>query len=126
MLAAGEQGTARLRLIESIFGRATRQFLLGCGLSRGWRVAEIGCGVGQVSLWMAELGASVIAVDGKAAQIETAGRYVREQGISNIEFRAADAYETGLARGAFDLVYSRFLMCHLDDPIRALREMYRY
>lgn len=124
MLAAGEQGNARLRLIDSIFGGATRQFLLACGLSPGLRVAEIGCGVGLVSLWMAELGASVIAVDGKAAQIETAGRYVREQGISNIEFRAADAYETGLARAAFDLVYSRFLMCHLQDPMRALREMY--
>src|SRR5215467_2937538 len=124
MLTAGEQGTARLRLIDSIFGQATRQFLLSCGLTRGWRVAEIGCGVGLVSLWMAELGASVIAVDGKAAQIDTAGRHLREQGISNIEFRVADAYETGLPREAFELVYSRFLMCHLPDPVRALREMY--
>ena len=124
MLAVGEQGTARLRLVDSIFGEATRQFLLACGLSPGWRVAEIGCGAGLVSLWMAELGASVIAVDGKAAQIETASRYAREVGISKIEFRAADAYETGLPRGAFDLVYSRFLMCHLHDPVRAMREMH--
>lgn len=123
MLAAGERAAARLRLIDSIFGSATCEFLLACGLKRGWRVAEIGCGVGLVSLWMAELGVSVIAVDGQTAQIEIAGKYAREQGISNIEFRAADAYDTGLPREAFDLVYSRFLMCHLPDPVRALREM---
>lgn len=124
ILAAGERAAGRLRLIDSIFGPATHEFLLVCGLKPGWHVAEIGCGIGLVSLWMAEFGASVIAVDGKAAQIETAVKCARERGIANIEFRAADAYDTGLPREAFDLVYSRFLMCHLSDPTRALREMY--
>lgn len=123
MLATGERAARRLQLINRIFGPTTREFLLACGLRRGWRVAEIGCGVGLVSFWLAEQGASVAAVDGKQAQLETAARYAREQGIANIEFRAADAYTTGLPRASFDMVYSRFLMCHLPEPVRALREM---
>jgi len=123
MLASGERSALRLRLIDRIFGPATREFLLACGLRRGWRVAEIGCGVGLVSFWMAKRGASVVAVDGKQAQIETAAKCAREQGIANLEFHVADAYNTGLQRTSFDLVYSRFLMCHLPEPVRALREM---
>jgi 2-polyprenyl-3-methyl-5-hydroxy-6-metoxy-1,4-benzoquinol methylase len=57
----------------------------------GWRVVEIGCGVGLVSFWMAEQGASVVAVDSNQAQIEVAAKYAREQGIANLEFHVADA-----------------------------------
>jgi len=123
MLATGERAARRLHLIDRIFGPATREFLLACGLRPGWRVAEIGCGVGLVSFWMAEQGASVVAVDGNQAQIEVAAKYARGQGIANLEFHAADAYNTGLPRASFDMVYSRFLMCHLPAPVRALREM---
>ncbi len=123
MLATGERSTQRLQLIDRIFGSATRQLLLGCGLRRGWKVAEIGCGIGLVSFWMAQQSASVVAVDGKQAQIETAAKYAREQRIANLDFHVADAYNTGLPRASFDLVYSRFLMCHLPEPLRALREM---
>ena len=34
-----------------------------------------------------------------------------------------NAYETGLPRDTFDLVYSRFLLCHLTDPAKALAKM---
>ena len=46
-----------------------------------------------MSLWMAEHGASVVAVDGYQAQIEVAAKYAREQGIANLEFHVADACE---------------------------------
>ena len=84
----------------------------------GWRVADIGCGVGLVSFWMAEkVGStgSVAAVDASAAQIEKAGSYSVRPGFANIVFHAANAYETGLPRESFDLVFSRFLMCHLPE-----------
>jgi SAM-dependent methyltransferase len=35
----------------------------------------------------------------------------------------ANAYETGLPRESFDLVFSRFLMCHVPEPARAISEM---
>ena len=66
---------------------------------------------------------SVAAVDASAAQIETAGNYSARQGFGNIVFHAANAYETGLPRNSFDLVFSRFLMCHVPEPARAMSEM---
>jgi len=66
---------------------------------------------------------SVAAVDANAAQIETAGNYSAQQGFANIGFHAANAYETGLPRKSFDLVFSRFLMCHVPEPARAISEM---
>lgn len=126
MLATGEAAARRLRLIDSIFGPSTRGLLLSSGLTAGWRVAEIGCGVGLVSFWIAEqVGSigSVVAVDASAIQIETAANYAAQKGLTNIAFHTADAYDTGLARESFDLVFSRFLMCHVPEPTRAMREM---
>ena len=40
-----------------------------------------------------------------------------------MRFHQADAYSTGLPRHSFDMVYSRFLMCHLTNPAKALKEM---
>ena len=126
MMATGEAAARRLQLIDSIFGPSTRKLLISSGLKVGWRVADIGCGVGLVSFWMAEqVGStgSVAAVDASAAQIETAGNYSAQQGFANIVFHTANAYDTGLPRESFDLVFSRFLMCHVPEPARAISEM---
>ena len=126
MMATGEAAARRLQLIDSIFGPSTRKLLISSGLRVGWQVADIGCGVGLVSFWMAEqVGStgSVAAVDASAAQIETAGNYAVQRGFANIVFHTANAYETGLPRESFDLVFSRFLMCHLPEPARAISEM---
>jgi len=45
--------------------------------------------------------------------------------FSNVKFVEASATDTGLPYGSFDLVYSRFLLIHLVEPVAALREMHR-
>ena len=126
MMATGEAAARRLRLIDSIFGPSTHELLMSAGLGAGWSVADIGCGVGLVSFWMAKrVGStgSVAAVDASAAQIETAAKYAKQRGLANVVFHTANAYDTGLPRESLDLVYSRFLMCHVPQPARAIREM---
>ena len=59
----------------------------------------------------------------QCSQIETAGNYAARQGFANIVFHTANAYDTGLPRESFDLVFSRFLMCHVPEPARAISEM---
>ena len=50
----------------------------------------------------------------------------RRSSLGQLRFHHADAYDTGLPRGtAFDLVYCRFLLCHLAQPERRVREMRR-
>jgi len=126
ILATGEKAGSRLELLQRIFGLATRQLLSAAGLCSGMRVAEIGCGVGLTAQWVATQicpGGSVVGVDSSSEQLRIAGKSAAEAGISNLSFHEGNAYETGLPRDSFDLVYSRFLLCHLADPARALTEM---
>jgi SAM-dependent methyltransferase len=126
MLATGDAAVVRLRLLDEIFGPGTREFLTSVGLRSGWRVADIGCGVGLVASWIAEqVGENgwVSAVDVSSEQLRLAESNAAAAGLKNISFHQTSAYETGLPRDSFDLVCSRFLMCHLQRPVDALREM---
>jgi ubiquinone/menaquinone biosynthesis C-methylase UbiE len=125
-LATGEPGASRLRLLQRIFGPATQALLKRAGLREGMRVVDVACGIGTVSQAMArEVGpwGLVVGVDSSAAQLEVARADAATAGVRNIEFVRASAYETGLEHGAFDLVFCRFVLCHLQRPLDALREM---
>jgi SAM-dependent methyltransferase len=126
LLAVGEAAARRLLMLDEIFGPHSRELLVRAGLTQGMRVADIGCGTGLVSLWIAtQVGAegSVTGVDMSGEQLGVAEENAAAAGLTTISFQEASAYETKLPRGQFDLVYSRFLMCHLTDPAKALSEM---
>jgi SAM-dependent methyltransferase len=126
MLATGEKAVSRLDLSERIFGPATRRLLSAAGLCSGMRVAEVGCGIGLTARWMSmqvSPDGSVAGVDSSPEQLHIGEKGAAEAGTRNLLFREGNAYETGLPRDSFDLVYSRFLLCHLADPARALEEM---
>ncbi len=126
VLATGEKAVSRLDLLEQIFGPATRQLLSAAGLCSGMRVAEIGCGIGLTARWVSTqvgAGGSVTGVDSSPGQLRVAAEGAAETGATNLSFHEGNAYETGLPRDSFDLVYARFLLCHLADPVKALAEM---
>jgi ubiquinone/menaquinone biosynthesis C-methylase UbiE len=126
LYAAGEAAAARLRLLDRIFNPSTRELLTSAGLAPGWRVADIGCGIGLNAMWMAERVApegTATGVDMSEEQLSMARENADALGVKNTIFHAGSATATGLPRGAFDLVYCRFLLCHLTDPVAAIREM---
>jgi SAM-dependent methyltransferase len=90
------------------------------------RVADLGCGVGMVTALLSDLvgpGGHVVGIDANGAQLAQARERLNGAG-SNVRFVEASATNTGLPSGSFDLVYCRFLLIHLPDPERALREMF--
>jgi SAM-dependent methyltransferase len=90
------------------------------------RVADLGCGVGLVTALLAELvgpGGQVVGLDASAAQLAQA-RDRLPPGGADVRFVEASATDTGLPPASFDLVYCRFLLIHLPEPDRALREMW--
>jgi SAM-dependent methyltransferase len=124
-LATGEAAAYRLRILHGLYAEGTRRVLLDAGLRPGMLAADLGCGIGMVTTLLAELvgpKGHVFAVDFSSAQIAQA-RLMQNAGNSNISFVVAIATDTGLPRGSFDLVYCRFLLIHLPEPDRALREM---
>jgi len=112
LLATGAKVVNRLRLLDQIFGPASRQLLIRAGLPSTRRVVEIGCGTGLMALWMAgQLGpeGALSAVDSSEAQLEVAAENAKAAGLQNVSFHASAAEHTRLPRGSLDLVYSRFV-----------------
>ena len=127
VLAVGNSGAARLRLLDEVYGSASRQMVIAAGLRPGMRVADVGCGIGSPTHWLAaHAGRSgeVLGIDASGEQLTVARATARFGNGAKITFREGSAYQTGLPRESFDLVYCRFLLCHLLRPVDALREMH--
>ena len=121
-LRTGAAGVERMNLLAGAFAPATREVLRRAGLAPGMRAVDVGCGPGAVTALLAELvspAGSVTGVDGSVAQLELA----RDRVPPHVELVEADVRDTGLPRGAFDLVFCRFVLMHLPDPGVALEEL---
>lgn len=128
VLATGAEAARRLAIVDEVHGPDTRDFLRRAGLRPGMRVADIGCGTGKVSKWIAsEIGPAgqVHGVDISARQIEEAKSRVSQDGPRNLNFELGTAEMPGLSEGTYDLVFSRFVLMHTTDPLRCLRAMLR-
>jgi SAM-dependent methyltransferase len=126
VLATGQAADYRLRILHGLYEAGTRRLLAGSGLRRGMRVADLGCGVGMVTALLADLvgpRGHVVAIDASAAQLAQARQRLGPGG-THVRFVEASATATGLPPASFDLVYCRFLLIHLPEPQRALREMH--
>jgi SAM-dependent methyltransferase len=126
LLPTGLSGAYRLRVQDRAYAPSTRRILADAGLKAGSHVAEIGCGIGVVTSWIAARvtpGGSVVAVDASESQLEIARLEASSAGVTNVTFLVTDAAHTGLPRASFDLVCSRFLLAHLPHRIEALQEM---
>lgn len=126
VLATGNAAANRLRILHNVYGPGARELLLRAGIQRGMSVVDLGCGVGMTTQLLAELvgpTGEVVGVDYSSAQVEQA-RALLPAELSNVRFVEASANDTGLRREAFDVVYCRFLLIHLQDPESALREMH--
>jgi SAM-dependent methyltransferase len=124
-LATGEAAARRLHLLHDLYGPGRRRLLVEAGIRRGMRVADLGCGVGMVTGLLAELvgpEGHVVGIDSSAAQLFQARERLNGRG-AHTSFVEASATDTNLPPEMFDLVYCRFLLIHLADPDRALREM---
>jgi SAM-dependent methyltransferase len=125
VLATGEAGARRLHLLDEVYGPSTDRLLDGL-VCPGMSVADIGCGVGMVAGWLARRvgpGGAAVGVDLSEEQVALARRDAAAQRLDQLTFVVADAYDTGLPRGAFDVVCCRSLLSHLRRPEDALREM---
>jgi SAM-dependent methyltransferase len=124
-LATGAAADYRLNLLHSLYGPGTRRLLLDAGIRRGMRVADLGCGVGMVTALLAYLvgpEGDVVGIDASAEQLAQARERLKTD-YTNTRFVQANATDTRLPPGSFDLVYCRFLLIHLAEPEQALREM---
>jgi ubiquinone/menaquinone biosynthesis C-methylase UbiE len=128
-LDTGEAGAARLRLLDHVYGPATRSMLSDAGLKEGTRALDLACGIGAVTCWMASrvgVKGSVVAADINPDQLLVAKSHCAEcRHPAAITYIHASAYESGLEEESFDLIHMRLLLCHLTEPAKVLREARR-
>lgn len=96
-------------------------------LRPGIRVLDCGCGPGSITVGLARTVApgEVVGLDIEARQLATARALADESGISNVRFEQGSVYELPFADGTFDVVVAHFVLEHVSDPARCLREMKR-
>ena len=80
------------------------------------RIVEVGCGTGQMSLFLATAERFVVGADLARPSLELAEAARRRYGISGALFVETDLRAPGLRRGAFDVVYSSGVLHHTPDP----------
>jgi len=98
------------------------------GVREGWRVVEIGCGpLGCLHLLSERVGARgrVVGVERSDEQVERARQIVSERALTNVEVRLADARDTGLPAGSFDLATARLVLVNVPQPEQIVAEMVR-
>lgn len=118
VLARGDRELDRLDLQGIIYRDASRRALAGCGIGKGMRVLDVGCGSGDLSRLAAELVGSsgfVLGVDLDADSVRAAARRTTELGMNNVSFEAGEA-ESIADRHAFDALIGRFFLMHQPVP----------
>lgn len=85
----------------------------------GKRVLDVGCGVGHLGAKLVEMGAFVVCVDGREANIAALRtRYPHlEAHVGNVEMEPLSRF------GRFPIVFSYGLLYHLENPLQSLRNM---
>jgi ubiquinone/menaquinone biosynthesis C-methylase UbiE len=101
-------------------------------LARGARVLDVGAGLGQMSRAMARAAGprgSVVGIEASAEQIAEARRQAEADGEAGlVELREGNAVDPPLARrewGTFDVAHARFILEHVSDPLRVVKQMVR-
>ena len=125
----GSTDRERQRLMKqgAILRDMTAAAFRAAGIGPGMRVLDLGCGVGDVSLVIAELvgsSGSVVGLDRDPASVAWAIRRVAEAAVSNIRFHATEFTEFSDAQH-FDALVGRFILLYLPDPTATLRRLSR-
>jgi ubiquinone/menaquinone biosynthesis C-methylase UbiE len=119
-----ERERQRIGLQAEMQNHSTEALLERAGLSRGMRVIDLGCGIGDVSLLAARLvgrDGLVIGIDLDERALETARARSQERDVRQVRFerRAIDNLDFG---EPFDAVIGRHILIHMPDPIRVLKQ----
>ena len=101
----------RARAERSKFARLLDQAIPGNA-----RIVEIGCGTGQMSLYLARADRLVIGADLTRASLNLAAAAARRFKLDRVFFVETDLHRPGLRAGSFDVVYSSGVLHHTPNP----------
>lgn len=84
------------------------------------RAVDVGCGSGQLTLRLAPIVSSVLAIDVSDKMVQLLAENAAAAGITNIEGRAVPVESLEIEPGSVDLVVSNYVLHHLRDADKAV------
>jgi SAM-dependent methyltransferase len=99
------------RAERSLFARLVHQ-----GIPGDARIVDIGCGTGQMCLYLARADRVVIGADVTRAALLLGAAAARRFGLARVQFVETDLRQRGLKAGSFDVVYSSGVLHHTANP----------
>ena len=126
VIRGGKEGYERLQLLARDRWPDTAALFERAGLSAGMRCIDLGCGGGEVTLEIARLiapGGRVTGVDMDEIKLNLAGRAAVARRLDNVDFRLLNLRDWD-EPSAFDVVYCRFVLQHLNQPVDLLSRMW--
>lgn len=96
-----------------------------------FKVLDVGCGPGSITIDIAKNylteGGSIIGVEPTKEIIDTANNLKQSiaADLDNISFQIGSIYNLPFEDNTFDLVHAHQVIVHLEDPIKALKELAR-
>jgi 2-polyprenyl-3-methyl-5-hydroxy-6-metoxy-1,4-benzoquinol methylase len=125
LFAQAPEEVRRLKRQSEFFRRVTNAFLESANIAAGMKVLDVGTGIGEVALMLAErVGpqGTVVGVDMDPAMIECARQQARAAGFANLSFHHGDISHLALD-DQFDAVVGRFVLMYMKDRVAALRRL---
>jgi ubiquinone/menaquinone biosynthesis C-methylase UbiE len=92
---------------------------------RDWLVLDVSTGAGHTALAFAPHVARVIACDLTPQMLDAARKLANDRGVTNIEFKPADAHSLPFDDNTFDLATNRIALHHYTDARKGIAEMAR-
>ena len=126
VIRGGREGYDRLLVLARASWPDTAALFGRAGIRPGMQCVDVGCGGGEVTFEMARLvepGGSVTGLDMDEVKLELARNAAEERRVGNVEFLATNVTDWD-EPDTYDVVYSRFLLQHLREPVTLLRRMW--
>src|ERR1700674_5361054 len=108
----------RARADRSAFARLLDRAILGDA-----RIVDVGCGTGQMALYLARADRVVVGVDLTRASLRLATAAAQRFGLDCVQFVETDLQRPGLKASSFDVVYSSGVLHHTPDPKAAFARL---
>jgi SAM-dependent methyltransferase len=99
--------------------------LLDRAIAGDARIVEVGCGTGQMCLFLSRADRAVVGADLTRASLRLGAAAAQRFGLDRIRFVETDLGRPGLKARAFDVVYSSGVLHHTPDPRASFARMAR-
>lgn len=105
----------------------TKEFVAWSGVEKTRRILDVGCGIGGTSRYLAKIfpEAEITGITLSPQQVARATELAQKAGLSNVEFKVADALKMPFEDNTYDLVVGCESGEHMPDKKGYIEEMTR-